>query len=116
MQHRFAESAPQPAPQAHTELLSRLACIRHALRLVDPHGGGPAPDPDGDESIAAAWDCADETRRRWLDLRSSQLVGATAAGIQALMNEDGEPNVEASAALVEQIRREVQEVARIILD
>ena len=116
MQHRLAESASQPVAQAHTELLSRLACIRHALRLVDPHGGGPAPDPEGDEAIAAAWDCADETRRRRLDMRSSQLVGATAAGIQALMTEGGEPNVEASAALVEQIRRELQDVARIILD
>jgi hypothetical protein len=30
--------------------------------------------------------------------------------------EGGEPNVEASRALVEQIRRELQDVAKVILD
>ena len=115
MQHRLAESAPDPVPQGHAEVLSRLACVRHALRLVDPYGGGPAPDPETDEAIAAAWEVADETKRRRFDVRSGLLVGATVAGIGALMNED-QPNVEASKALVEQIRRELQDVAKVILD
>ena len=119
MQNPLPRTAPSPAPQAHTEVLSRLACVRHALRLVDPYGGGPAPDPQTDEAIAAAWDVADEATRRRFDVRSGLLVGATVAGIGALMNErseGGEPNVEASAALVEQIRRELQDVAKVILD
>ena len=101
--------------QAHAEVLSRLACVRHALRLVDPYGSGPAPDPETDEAIAAAWEVADETTRRRFDVRSGLLVGATVAGIGALMDED-QPNVEASKALVEQIRRELQDVAKVILD
>ena len=119
MQNPLPQSAPYSAPQAHTEVLSRLACVRHALRLVDPYGGGPAPDPETDEAIAAALDLADETKRQRFDVRSGLLVGATVAGIGALMNEHGEggePNVEASRALVEQIRRELQDVAKVILD
>jgi hypothetical protein len=115
MQNALPRSAPNPLPQAHAEVLSRLACVRHALRLVDPYGGGPAPDPETDEAIAAAWDAADETKRRRFETRSRQLVGATAAGIDALRNEN-EPNVEASAALVDQIRGELRDIAGIILD
>ncbi len=43
----------------------------------------------------------------------------TAAGVEALLDErqkGREPNAEASRALVEQIRRELAEVARVILD
>lgn len=116
MQNPLPRSAPSPAPQAHTEVLSRLACVRHALRLVDPYGGGPAPDLEADEAIAAAWGLADETKRRRFDTRSGRLVGATAAGIEALMIGGSEPNIEASAELVEQIRRELRDVARVILD
>jgi hypothetical protein len=115
MQNPLPRSAPKAVPQAHTEVLLRLACVRHALRLVDPYGGGPAPDHETDEAIAAAWDMADETKRRRFDKGSGQLVGATAAGIDALMNEAW-PNAEASRALVDQIRRELHDVARVILD
>ena len=119
MQNPLPRSSPKPVPQAHAEVLSRLACVRHALRLVDPYGGGPAPDPETDEAIAAAWETADETKRRRFDVRSGLLVGATVAGIGTLINErseGAEPNTEASKALVEQIRRELQDVARVILD
>jgi len=115
MQNPLPRVTPQPVPQAHTEVLSRLASVRHALRLVDPHGGGPAPDPDTDDAIATAWDSADETKRRRFDRKTGELVGATVAGIDALMKED-QPNAEASKALVDQIRRELQQVAGIILD
>ena len=119
MLHRFADSAPNATPHPNTEVLARLACIRHALRLVDPFGGGPAPDADGDETIAAAWNRADDSKRRRFDLRSSQLVGATSAGLQALLSERderSEPNAEACRTLVEQIRRELADVAKVILD
>jgi hypothetical protein len=115
MQNPLPRSAPKSGPQPHTEVLSRLACVRHALRLVDPYGGGPAPDPETDEAMTAAWKLADENKRRRFDVRSGELVGATAAGIDALMQED-QPNAEASAALVNQIRRELRDVARVILD
>ena len=107
---------PQPQPQPYAEAVARLASIRHALRLVDPYGGGPAPDTD--DAVAAAWDGAPHTRRQRFDARSAQLVAATAAGVEALLDErqaGREPNQEASQALVEQIRRELAAVSTLIL-
>lgn len=45
-----------------SEALAKLAGIRHALRLVDPFGGGPASDPSDDENLAAAWAGASQGR------------------------------------------------------
>lgn len=115
----------QPTPASdqdckpYAEAVSRLASIRHALRLVDDFGGGPAsdPDPDGDERIAAAWDEAGNARRRLFDRRSAAAVNATAAGLEALLDEHGEgraPHQEASRNMVEEIRRELMEMSRIV--
>ena len=113
--------APVPqiddSPQPYAEALARLASIRHALRLVDPFGGGPASDPEEDAAISDAWTNADESKRRWFDSRSERLVGATAAGVEALLAEKQqgrEPNAEANRLLVDQIRRELADVAKHI--
>jgi len=108
---------PQPRPDPYAEAVARLATVRHALRLVDPYGGGPASDPAEDEAISLAWDEAGEAQRRWFDARSARLVGATAAGVEALLAEKQkgrEPHEEASRLLVDQIRRELAEVAKHI--
>ncbi|MGH6729199.1 MAG: hypothetical protein ACREBK_03515 [Sphingomicrobium sp.] len=114
----------QPTPSAdqesrpYAEAVARLASIRHALRLVDVHGGGPAPDPDSDEQIAMAWDEAGAARRRQFDRRSAASVNATAAGLEALLGEHGQgraPHQEASRTMVEEIRRELADIARVIL-
>ena len=110
---------PEPTPQPYAEAVSRLASVRHALRLVDGFAGGPASDMDDDAQVAAAWDQSDESRRRRFEQKSARLVGTTAAGVEALLEErqnGREPNVEASRALVEQIRRELANVAKVILD
>jgi hypothetical protein len=110
-------NAPQPRPEPYAEAVARLATVRHALRLVDPYGGGPASDMADDEAIAEAWDKADEAKRRWFDSKSGRLVEATAAGVEALLAEKqkgNEPNEEASKALADQIRRELADVARHI--
>ena len=115
----LADSAPHPRPQPYAEAVSRLASIRHALKLVEPFGGGPASDPDRDDEIAMAWPQADEPRRRCFDARSARLVSAAAAGVETLLIEKKngrEPNAEASRELVEQIRREMADIARVILD
>ena len=111
------DSAPRPRPEPYAEAVARLATVRHALRLVDPLGGGPASDMD-DEAIADAWNRADEQKRRWFDARSGRLVEATAAGVEALLSEKqkgNEPHEEASKALIEQIRRELAEVSKVVL-
>ena len=105
-------------PKPYAEAVARLASIRHALRLVDDFGGGPASDPAGDERIAAAFDDASPVHRTLFDRRSSATVSATAAGLEALMAEHRlgrAPHAEASRTMVEEIRRELAEVSRIVL-
>ncbi len=68
--------------------------------------------------LPAAWDEASEAKRRWFDNRSARLVGATAAGVEALLDErqnGHEPHALASQELVDQIRRELAQVSRVIL-
>ena len=115
--------SPQPAvdesPLAYPEAVSRLASVRHALRLVEPFGAGPAPDVSDDEEVAAAWDRASEPRQRLFDRRSARMVSGTAAALEALLierQEGREPNAAASQALADEIRRELQDVANIVLD
>ena len=113
--------APQPQPQQplhYAEAVSRLASVRHALRQVEPFGAGPASDVSDDEAVAAAWGSADEAKGRLFDRRSAHMISAAAAGIEALLIESGEgrePHAAASQALVDEIRRQLQEVAGIVL-
>ena len=86
-------------PQPYAEALARLASIRHALRLVDPFGGGPASDPDEDEQLAAGWSAASKATSRCFDGRSGRTASAAAAGLEALLAERAagrEPNAAAS--------------------
>jgi len=119
MLHLFPTPAPESKSEPYAEAVSRLASVRHAIRLVEPFGHGPASDlSDEDYAVAAAWDEAGEARRRHFDRSSAKLVSATAAGVEALLNarqEGREPHAEASKALVDQIRRELANVARVVL-
>ena len=118
MLHLTAQPASADSPLPYAEAVSRLASVRHALRLVAPFGGGPASDLSKDEAIAAGWDSAGEARQQLFDRRSERMVGAAAAGIEALLierQEGREPHAAAGDALTEQIRRELQDVAGIVL-
>src|SRR4051812_43108595 len=109
MLHLLAEHSTESRPQPYAEAVSRLASVRHALRLVDTLGDGPSPDED-DAMLASAWDEAGEARQRCFDRRSARLVGTTATALEALLDErhkGREPNAEASQMLVDQIRREL---------
>ena len=116
MLHLLPQDEPE-TPTAYAEAVSRLASVRHALRLVDG-GFGNGPEGDLDEDVAAAWPVAGEAKQRWFDRRSARLVGTAAAGIEALLgqrHEGREPHAEASRTLADEIRRELREVARIVL-
>jgi hypothetical protein len=118
MLHLLAQPTPSDSPLPYAEAVSRLASVRHALRLVEPFGSGPASDLGDDEAVAAAWDEAGEAKQRLFDRRSERMIGAAAAGIEALLDErqEGrEPHAAASQALAEQIRRELREIAGIVL-
>jgi hypothetical protein len=111
------ETSLDARPLAYAEAVSRLASVRHALRLVEPFGSGPASDGP-DETIVERWDGAGTGKQRHFDRRSGALVGAAAAGIEALLVErqhGREPHSEATQALIDEIRRELQDVAGIIL-
>jgi hypothetical protein len=118
MLHLVPTPESEPASRPYAEAVSRLASVRHALRLVNGLGSGPASDIE-DQTIAAAWDQADAVKRRSFERHSERLVSSAAAGVEALLveREQGRvPNEEASRALVEQIRRELADVARHIFD
>jgi hypothetical protein len=118
MLHLFPDAASDSRPKAYEEAVGRLASVRQALRLVDPFAGGPASDLDDDANMAAAWHDATDAKRRLFGSRSAQLVGATAAGVEALLDErqrGREPHAEASKALVSQIRCELAAVSGLIL-
>jgi hypothetical protein len=104
-------------PTPYAEAVSRLASVRHALRLVDG-GFGAGPEDDLDEQVAAAWPVATEAKQRWFDKSSGRVVSAAAAGIEALLgqrHEGREPHQAASKLLVDDIRRDLREVAGIVL-
>ena len=104
-------------PAAYAEAVSRLASVRHALRLVDG-GFSAGPEGDVDEDIAQSWDQVGEAKQRCFDRRSARLVGTAAAGIEALLSqrhEGREPHALACKTLVDEIRRELREVAHIVL-
>src|SRR5215217_7867408 len=117
MLHLLPQHEPEARPD-YSEAVSRLASVRHALRLVDGFAGGPADDLDADEQLAAAWPQAGQARRRWFDRRSARLVGTAACGIETLLRQrqkQREPHRAASETLVSEILRELQQVAGIIL-
>jgi hypothetical protein len=118
MLHLLRDSEPSPAPPAYAEAVARLASVRHALRLVDGFGGGPASELPEDEVIAAAWEGAGPARQHCFDVRSSRTIGAAAAAIEALLGErqaGREPNPAASEALIDEIRRELRDIAGVVL-
>ena len=117
MLHLLPHTEPEARSPAYAEAVSRLASVRHALRLVDGgYSGGP--EGDHDEAVAAAWGRVGEAKQRRFDKRAERLVGTAAVGIEALISqrhEGREPHQAASQALVAEIRRELQDVAGIIL-
>jgi hypothetical protein len=117
MLHLFPQTTLDSRPAAYAEAVSRLASVRHALTLVGELGDGPSGDRS-DAEIALAWDDAGAAKQRWFDRSSARLVEATAAGCEALLNERQSgrvPHPAASEALVNEIRRELRDVAGIVL-
>jgi hypothetical protein len=118
MLHLLSQPSLEEAPLAYAEAVSRLASVRHALRLVEPFAGGPSSDVDDDETLAEQWGKAGHARQQLFGRRSGRLIGTAAAGIESLLierQEGHEPHAAASQALVDEIRRELREVAGIVL-
>ena len=117
MLHLVPVSQADARPEPYSEALARLASIRHALRLVDPFGGGPASDPCDDDQVAASWSEASRAKARCLDGRTARTASATAAGLEALLGEQEagrDPNEAASRELADEIRRGLEDVSRLM--
>ena len=105
------------SPQPYAEALARLASIRHALRLVDPYGGGPASDPTDDDEIAAGWNMASKARTRCFDRRTVRTASGAAAGLDALLAERAagrEPNSAASRQVADAIRVGLEDISKLM--
>ena len=117
MLHLIPVEQVDESPQPYSEALARLASIRHALRLVDAFGGGPASDPCDDHPIAALSGEASKAQVRSLDIRTERTAAAAAAGLEALLGEQAagrKPNEAASRELAEEIRRGLEDVSRLM--
>lgn len=84
MLHLVPEFAPDFEPTPHPEPVARLASLRNALRVVDEFGGGPAPDFEDDDQLAARWESAGEAAKRCFDRRSAELVAVATAGLELI--------------------------------
>ena len=117
MLHLIPQPQPADSPEPYAEAVARLASIRHALRLVDLHAGGPADDGD-DAALGRAWAAAPAARRRSFDSRCGRVIAATADGLEALLAERAlgrEPNAAATARLADEIRRGLDDVSELML-
>ena len=104
LKHLYRRADDQPQPKIIDVFISKL---RKKLR-----------NASGGAEFIAAWESACEAKQRSFDRRSGQLVGTAAAGIEALLSqrhEGREPHAAASQVLVDEIRRELSDVAQIIL-
>jgi hypothetical protein len=119
MLHFVPQSVPESRPQLYAEAVSRLASIRHALRLVEPFAGGPASDiANDDERIAEVWESSSEAKQRCFGKRGERVIAGTSAGLEALLAEreaGREPNSAASRRLAEEIRAGLEDVSRLML-
>ena len=119
MLHLLADSTPEPRPQPYAEAVARLASIRHALRLVEPFGGGPASDvANDDDAIASAWDESSAATKRCFDRRSERVIASTTTGLEALLAERDaarEPNSAASHQIARDIRAGLEDLSRMML-
>lgn len=107
----LADERREPSPEA----LARLAGLHRALRLVEPHGGGPAPDLD--EEIDGAWAQASEAVKRCFDLRSERTIAGAAAGLEAVLATRAakrEPHDAALRRLAQEIRAGLADLTSLV--
>ena len=117
MLHLIPVEQADESPQPYSEALARLASIRHALRLVDSFGGGPASDPAEEEPIEPSWSETGKAQARSLDIQTERTAAVAAAGLEALLGEQEagrKPNEAASRELAEEIRRGLEDVSRLM--
>ena len=100
-------------PVAGDELAARIAGLKRALRLLEPHGHGPSCDEEEFGPIEFAGDDA----RRCFDARSERVVGSAAAGLDAVVavrNDGLEANQAAVDLVAETIREGLADLSKLL--
>ena len=108
--------AEQVTPAPYAEAVARLASVRQALRLIDMTTGAPAPATPTEMDFAQVWPTAAPSTVRAFDARTTRTANGAAAGLEAmveLQNAGGTTNHAAVAALSEEIRDGLEEIARL---
>jgi hypothetical protein len=112
MIHFEALEAAAAAPLPGGELVARIAGLRRALRLLEPGGCGPSCDA---EEFAAV-EFASEPVRRCFDARSERVIGAAAAGLEAVVGvraSGRDANQAAVGCVADAIREGLWDLARL---
>ena len=81
MIHLLSISAADVIPVSGGEAAARIAGLQRALRLLDLNGGGPSCDEEEFGSV----EFANDAIRRCFDSRSERVIGAAAAGLEAVV-------------------------------
>jgi len=101
------------ASVAGGELAARIAGLKRALRLLEPHGHGPSCDED--EFLALEF--ANDSAMRCFDARSERVVGSAAAGLDAVVavrNDGYEANSAAVDLVAEAIREGLADLSELL--
>ena len=81
MIHLLSIESAAEATIADSEVAARIAGLKRALRLLEPHGGGPSCDEEEFPHV----EFADAAIRRCFDARSERVIGAATAGLEAVV-------------------------------
>ncbi|HEY1142945.1 MAG TPA: hypothetical protein VGE68_02815 [Sphingomicrobium sp.] len=95
------------------ELATRIAGLKRALRLLEPHGHGPSCDED--EFTIVEFDT--EAARRCFDQRSERVIGSAAAGLDAVIavrNDGFEANSAAIDLVADTIREGLANLSELL--
>ena len=113
MIHLFSIEPVGETSVADSEVAARVAGLQRALRLLEPDGHGPSCDED-EFRIA---EFANESVRRCFDARSERVIGAAAAGLEAVVEVRGageEPNRAAVELVAETIRMGLADLSELL--
>ena len=103
MIHLLSIDAAEAAPLSG-EVAARVAGLKRALRLLEGNGHGPSDDFDDFALIEEA----SEPVRRCFDARSERVIGAAAAGLEAVVGARGAGHY-ANQAAVWQVAETIRE-------
>ena len=111
MIHFIPESNAEPLGEAqatpggpgaagpYAEAVARLASIRQALACVEQFAGDQPSESMAEVKLAAVWPVASPAQQRCYDARSARAASGAAAGLEAMVAQQGEGSIPNPAAV-----------------